>query len=46
MLRLTPEGLDALRTIMAIGGLTQETEAINQALVERKQDLLHISTTK
>ncbi len=46
MLRLTPEGLDALRTIMALSGLTQETEAINQALVERKQDLLRISTTK
>jgi hypothetical protein len=46
MLRLTPEGLDALRTIMGLGDFTQETEAINQALVERKQDLLRISTTK
>ncbi len=43
MLRLTPEGLDALRTIMDIGGFKQETEAINQALVASKQDLLRIS---
>jgi hypothetical protein len=45
MLRLTPEGLDALKAIMALGGLTQETEAINQALISRKLDLLRIAAT-
>jgi len=44
MLRLTPEGLDALKTIMSLDGIAQETEAINQALISRKQHLLRIST--
>jgi hypothetical protein len=44
MLRLSPEAHEALKVIMAIMGGTQETAAINQALIERKSELLRIST--
>lgn len=39
MLRLTPEGLVALKTIMATNNFASETEAINQVLIARQQDL-------
>jgi len=40
MLRLNPEAHEALKVIMAITGNAQETAAINQALVARKNELL------
>ena len=40
MLRLTPEGYDALKTIMAIKKIDTETRAINSTLIETKQQLL------
>ena len=46
MLRLTPEGYEALQVIMAITGSEQETISINQALVARKNELLRASTQK
>jgi hypothetical protein len=44
MLRLTPEGYDALRTIMEIAGIKKETGAINQILVARKKELMCMHT--
>jgi len=46
MLRLTSEALEALRVIMAITGSAQETAAINQTLIARKNELLRTSTQK
>jgi hypothetical protein len=43
MLRLTPEAHEALKAIMTATGSTQETAAINQALVARKADLMRAS---
>ena len=40
MLRLTPEGYDALKTIMAIKKIDTETRAIKSTLIETKQQLL------
>jgi len=39
-LRLSPEAYDALKTIMAMEKIGTETHAINQALIEREQQLL------
>ncbi len=44
MLRLTPDAFEALQVIMAITGSGQETFSINQALVDRKNELLRAST--
>ncbi len=40
MLRLSPDAYEALKSIMAVTGSQQETAAINQALVARKNELL------
>ncbi len=40
MLRMTPEAYEALRVIMAVTGNQQETAAINQAIVARKNELV------
>lgn len=44
MLRLSPDAHEALKIIMAITGEKQETTAINQAIVARKNELLRTST--
>ncbi|WP_233874444.1 DEAD/DEAH box helicase [Paraburkholderia adhaesiva] len=44
MLRLTPEAHEALKIIMARTGSGQETAAINQAIIARKNELLRAST--
>ncbi len=44
MLRLTPEGYDALKTIIALENYRAETKAINDTLIERKRFLLGMST--
>lgn len=44
MLRLTHEAREALKVIMTITGSAQETAAINQSLIARKNELLRTST--
>ncbi|MBK6594604.1 MAG: hypothetical protein IPG23_18950 [Burkholderiales bacterium] len=39
MLRLSPEALQALRTIMSVAGYEQETDAINRVLIAHIQSL-------
>jgi hypothetical protein len=39
MLRLSPEGLEALKAIMFVSGLEQETESINKTLVAHAEYL-------
>lgn len=46
MLRLAPDALEALRVIMALTDAKQETAAINQAIIARKNDLMSASTSK
>ncbi|HEY8781118.1 MAG TPA: hypothetical protein VIM16_05860 [Mucilaginibacter sp.] len=44
MLRLTADGYDALKTIMAIEEISTETKAINEVLIKFKQQLLNMPT--
>lgn len=44
MLRLTPEGYNALKAIMTAEGIDTETSAINRSLVERAHQLLGMPT--
>ncbi len=46
MLRLSPEGLSALKKIMEIAQLDQETETINRALVAYMKELSSMPATK
>lgn len=39
MLRLSPDAYEALKFIMELAGATKETGAINQAIIDRKNDL-------
>ena len=46
MLRLSPEAHEALKVIMTITGGTQETSAINQVLIDKRNDLLKESSNQ
>lgn len=44
MLRLSPQAYEALRAIMAKAGVTEETRAINQVLLDYQRDLPSMPT--